>query len=93
MKTMRILPCRVRFTSARLGFCRRTRRWGFGQLLKSWEIAYARFHGFSRIVTNTRKANAGMIALNRKFGFRTLRTTPRYYSAPPDATVVMELVL
>jgi hypothetical protein len=34
-----------------------------------------------------------MIALNRKFGFGAVRTTPRYYQAPPDATVVMELVL
>lgn len=66
---------------------------GFGQLMKAWEIAYARFHGFSRIVTNTRKQNLAMIALNRKFGFGAVRTTPRYYQAPPDATVVMELVL
>jgi len=75
------------------GILPRYQRMGFGQLMKCWQIAYARFHGFSRIVTNTRKGNAGMIALNRKFGFATLRTTPRYYSAPPDATVVMELVL
>jgi ribosomal protein S18 acetylase RimI-like enzyme len=66
---------------------------GFGQLMKCWQIAYARLHGFSRIVTNTRKRNTGMIALNRKFGFATLRTTPGYYSAPADSTVVMELVL
>ncbi len=65
---------------------------GFGQLLKSWQIAYARFHEFSRVVTNTRKRNAAMIALNKKFGFRMLRTTPGYYHDPPDATVVMELV-
>ncbi len=66
---------------------------GFGQLLKCWEIAYARYHGFTRIVTNTRKGNASMIALNRKFAFHTVRTTPRYYRDPTDATVVMELVL
>ncbi len=66
---------------------------GFGQLLKVWQIAYARRHGFTRIVTNTRKRNASMIALNRKFGFRIVRTTPRYYSDPTDATVVMELAL
>jgi ribosomal protein S18 acetylase RimI-like enzyme len=68
-------------------------RMGFGQLMKSWEISYARFHGFSRIVTNTRKGNTAMIALNRKFGFETVRTTPQYYHGPPDATVIMELVL
>ena len=66
---------------------------GLGRLLKSWQIAYARRHGFRRIVTNTRKRNAPMIALNKKFGFRTVRTAPRYYSDPIDATVVMELVL
>jgi ribosomal protein S18 acetylase RimI-like enzyme len=66
---------------------------GFGQLLKCWQIAYARRHGFTRIVTNTRQGNAAMIALNQKFGFRTLRTTPRYYRGPTDATVVMEWAL
>ena len=68
-------------------------RLGFGQLLKSWQISYARFHGFHRIVTNTRKRNAAMIALNRKLGFRVVRTTRGYYSDPPDSTVVMELRL
>jgi ribosomal protein S18 acetylase RimI-like enzyme len=66
---------------------------GFGQLSKAWQIAYARVNGFSRIVTNTRRRNAAMIALNKKFGFRVLRTTPRYYREPTDATVVMELFL
>jgi ribosomal protein S18 acetylase RimI-like enzyme len=64
---------------------------GLGRLLKSWEVAYARYHGFHRIVTNTRKCNARMIALNRAFGFRILRTSPGYYSGPTDSTVVMEL--
>jgi ribosomal protein S18 acetylase RimI-like enzyme len=66
---------------------------GFGRLFKSWQIAYARYHGFHRIVTNTRSRNARMIALNRKFGFRILRTTPGYYSGPRDSTTVMELRL
>jgi ribosomal protein S18 acetylase RimI-like enzyme len=66
---------------------------GFGQLLKSWQIAYARYHRFSRIVTNVRKRNAAMLALNKKFRFQIVRTTPRYYSDPPDGTVVMELLL
>ena len=34
-----------------------------------------------------------MIALNRKFGFRAIRTTPGYYANPSEATVVMELRL
>ena len=66
---------------------------GFGTLLKAWQVSYAGCHGFTRIVTNTRKRNAAMIRLNRKFHFRTLRTTPRYYRTPEDATVVMELRL
>lgn len=64
---------------------------GLGQLMKAWQVAYARHHGFHRIVTNTREGNHRMIALNRKFGFRVVRTTPGYYSDPADATVVMEL--
>ncbi|HXP87485.1 MAG TPA: LamG domain-containing protein [Bryobacteraceae bacterium] len=52
-----------------------------------------RYHGFHRIVTNTRSRNARMIALNQEFGFRIVRTTPGYYSDPKDATVVMELQL
>lgn len=68
-------------------------RMGFGTLLKAWEISYARFHGFDRIVTNTRERNRAMIALNQKFGFRTLRITEGYYSAPSEASVVMELRL
>src|SRR4029077_20591753 len=66
---------------------------GFGSLLKSWEVSFARYHGFKRMGTNTRRRNAKMIALNRKFGFRVIRTTPRYYSDPADSTVVMELIL
>ena len=62
---------------------------GFGQLLKAWEIAWAAHNGFTRIVTNTRRRNRAMIALNRKSGFRVIRTTPRYYDDPVDATVVM----
>jgi len=66
---------------------------GFGTLLKSWQIAYARNHKFERIVTNTRKSNKSMIALNKKFGFKILRTTPAYYREPSEPTVVLELVL
>ena len=66
---------------------------GFGSLLKAWQVCYARSHGFTRIVTNSRKRNTRMITLNRKFGFRVIRTTPKYYSGPSDSTVVMELLL
>jgi ribosomal protein S18 acetylase RimI-like enzyme len=63
---------------------------GFGTLLKAWQLSYARHHAFSRIVTNTRKSNKAMISLNRQFGFKIVRTTPRYYAGPPESTVVME---
>ena len=66
---------------------------GFGSLLKAFQIAYAKTNGFTRLITNTREKNAAMIALNHKYRFRVLRTTPRYYSEPTDATVVMELRL
>jgi ribosomal protein S18 acetylase RimI-like enzyme len=66
---------------------------GFGRMLKCWEISYARYHGFARIVTNTRKRNRPMIELNKKFGFRVVRVSPGYYSNPSDSTVVMELKL
>jgi ribosomal protein S18 acetylase RimI-like enzyme len=66
---------------------------GFGDLMKCWQIAYACRNGFKRIVTNSRKSNKAMIALNRKFGFKVIRTTPNYYQNPPEATVVMSLQL
>ncbi|MCX6623294.1 MAG: GNAT family N-acetyltransferase [Acidobacteria bacterium] len=66
---------------------------GFGTLLKSWQLSYARLHGFHRVVTNSREGNLPMIKLNRKFGFKVLRTTPGYYAGPPEPTVVMELRL
>lgn len=66
---------------------------GLGRLLKCWQISYARHHRFSRMVTNTRQHNHAMISLNRSFGFRTIRTTPHYYEAPDEPTVVMELRL
>jgi ribosomal protein S18 acetylase RimI-like enzyme len=63
---------------------------GLGTLMKCWQISYARSLGFHRIVTNVRARNAAIVALNEKFGFRTLRTTPGYYAGPRDATIVME---
>ncbi len=66
---------------------------GFGSLLKAWEISFARYHGFTRIVTNHRKRNIPIIKLNQKFGFKIIRTTSRYYENPGDSVVVMELLL
>lgn len=66
-------------------------RMGLGQMFKGGQIAYAKYHGFNRIVTNSREGNTAMISLNRKFGFQIIRETPGYYSDPTDATVFMEL--
>jgi ribosomal protein S18 acetylase RimI-like enzyme len=75
------------------GILPRFQRMGFGTLLKAWEVAYARHYGFTRIVANTRSRNDTMIALNKRYHFRVVRTSPRYYSDPTDSTVVMELRL
>jgi ribosomal protein S18 acetylase RimI-like enzyme len=75
------------------GILPRFQRRGLGQRMKQWQIAYARRHGFTRIVITTRKSNAAMIALNRKFHFRTVRTIPRYYAGPTEPALVMELLL
>ena len=66
---------------------------GLGQLMKQWQICYARRHGFQRIVTNSRKSNRAMILLNQKAGFRIVRTIPNYYESPAEAAVVMEFHL
>lgn len=44
-------------------------RQGFGERFKRWQIAWARQHGFTRMVTNSRQSNRPMIRLNEKFGF------------------------
>jgi ribosomal protein S18 acetylase RimI-like enzyme len=64
---------------------------GFGRLLKSWQIAYARYHGFNRVITNCRKSNVRMINLNREFKFRKVQTVRRYYGQ--ESAVLMELLL
>lgn len=65
---------------------------GIGSIFKAWQIAYARAHGFSKIVTNARKGNIASIRLNLKFGFTILRESPNCYSDGED-TVIMELCL
>ncbi len=78
---------------ATTGVLPRFQRGGLGRLLKAWEIAFARHHGFRRLVTNCRKRNVAMIKLNKSFGFRTVRSMPGYYFNPTDSTVFMELHL
>jgi len=74
------------------GLLRAYRGRGLGKRIKEWEIEYAKRNGFRRIVTNCRESNAAMIAINKKFGFRAIRSTPEYYE-DGETTVVMELDL
>ena len=75
------------------GILPRFQGFGLGALFKAWQVAYARRHRFTRIVTNTRKSNVAMIRLNQKFRFRLVRISPGYYRHPPEPTVVMVLDL
>ena len=65
---------------------------GLGLILKTWEVAYAKTHGYARMVTNMRESNAASIALNEKFSFYVREIIPNYY---PDgeSAFVMELNL
>jgi len=78
---------------ATTGILPRFRGLGFGTMLKYWEICYARRHRFGRIVTNMRASNTAIIQLNKKLGFKRVRTTAHYYTDPEESTVVMELLL
>jgi ribosomal protein S18 acetylase RimI-like enzyme len=86
-------PCKGSLYIASTGILPKFQGKGFGTLMKSWQICYARHHGFKRIITNTRSRNTAMVSLNRKFGFDIVRTTPRYYSDPSDGTAIMQLLL
>ena len=74
------------------GLLPRHRGRGIGTRIKAWQIEYAKRHGFQRVLTNCRESNARMLAINQKFGFRPIRTTPEYYG-DGEATVVLELLL
>jgi GNAT superfamily N-acetyltransferase len=78
---------------ATTGILPRFQRTGLGALLKAWQLAYARHYEFNRIVTNTRKRNTAMIALNLKYGFQIERSVRGYYIDPVDSTAVMSLCL
>lgn len=66
---------------------------GLGEKLKAWEVDYARRLGFKVAVTNCRESNKKIIGLNKKFGFRAVKTHPNYYECPTEDSVVMELKL
>jgi ribosomal protein S18 acetylase RimI-like enzyme len=65
---------------------------GLGTRIKAWQIEYAKRNGFRRMLTNCRESNAAMISINKKFGFRPIRSTPGYYE-DGETSVVMELIL
>jgi ribosomal protein S18 acetylase RimI-like enzyme len=86
-------PCAGSLHITSTGVLPRYQGHGLGTLMKAWQVAFARRNGFMRMVTAARKSNSRMIALNKKFGFRVLRTTPSYYRDPVEPVVVMELRL
>jgi ribosomal protein S18 acetylase RimI-like enzyme len=86
------VPCRGTLYIQTTGLRRAYRGMGLGRRIKEWQIEYARRNEFQRIITNCRASNAAIIAINEKYGFRPIRTTPGYYE-DGEATVVMELVL
>ncbi len=88
-----IVPIKGSLYIATTGIHPRFQSLGLGRLLKSWQICYARRHGYHRLVTNVRSRNTPMIELNESFGFQRIRTIPRYYTRPTDSTLVMELIL
>jgi len=92
-KDQRNLPRKGSLYITTTGILPSFRSRGFGKLFKVWQITYATFRGFNRIVTNCRMRNATIVGLNQSLGYRFVRATPRYYSGPTDATVVMELKL
>ncbi len=62
---------------------------GLGTTLTRWQLRFARNHGFSTIVTNTRESNLRMRKIYTKLGFKT-RAKVDYYTRPKEPAVVME---
>ncbi len=85
-----IVPAAGVLYIATTGILPRYQGQGLGAVLKSWQVAYARRHGFQRMVTSSRASNAAMIALNGRFGFQIARRIEGYYTDPLEAAVVME---
>jgi ribosomal protein S18 acetylase RimI-like enzyme len=69
------------------------RRRGVGDLVKAWQIKYAKANDMTRIITNARASNAASIALNKKFGFVEIEHIPDYYPGNNEHAVVLELSL
>lgn len=64
-------------------------RGGFGSIVKAWQIAYARKHGYKKIITSVRESNAVSIHLNLKFGF-TISDCKEGFYADGDTGVILE---
>lgn len=69
------------------------RRKGFGEMLKTLQIGYAKEHGFELVVTNMRRNNTPIIRLNEKLGFVAREVSFEYYIDPTEDAIVMELKL
>lgn len=78
---------------ATTGILPKYQRTGLGVLMKAWQIAYAKTHGHHRLITHMRKSNEAIIALNKRFGFKVVRTVDGYYEDPPEPGIVMRLDL
>ena len=66
---------------------------GFGNKAKTWQIEFAKEHGYEIIVTNMRQSNGRSMELNKKFGFQAREIVPHYYTGPDEPALVMELRL
>jgi ribosomal protein S18 acetylase RimI-like enzyme len=66
---------------------------GLGRVMKAWQVALARGHGYRRVLTETRAGNTRMIHLNESFGFRIIKMLPDNYVDPDEDGVEMELVI
>jgi ribosomal protein S18 acetylase RimI-like enzyme len=86
-------PCPGCIYLAGTGLLPEFQRKGIGDIVKQWEIDYAKSHGFQRISTHCRKSNLGSLRLNQKFGFQIIGEFADYYEDPDEATTVMELIL
>jgi GNAT superfamily N-acetyltransferase len=65
---------------------------GFGKQLKQWEIAFAKEHGFERLVTLMRRSNDRIVGLNTSIGF-VVRQDASYVYSDGEPGIVMELEL
>lgn len=78
---------------ASTGLLKRYRGFGAGRQAKLWQIAYAREHGFTRLVAENRESNHAIVNLNESLGFELIGIDPGFYPDPLEDALIMELVL